>query len=59
MQTLHHFSSLADCLFAVLALVALVFILDQLGLRVWIAWLIRHDGKPKNTASKEYWNLHE
>lgn len=57
MQTLYHIS--ADCLFAVLALVGLVFILDRLGLGAWIAWLTRHDGKPKNTASKEYWKVHE
>jgi hypothetical protein len=57
MQTLYHIS--ADCLSALLALVGLVFILNVLGLRAWIAWLIRHDDKVKNTASKEYWKVHE
>jgi hypothetical protein len=57
MQTLYQIP--ADCLFAVLALVGLVFILDWVGLRAWIAWLTRYDGKPKNKASKEYSRLHE
>ena len=57
MQTLYNIS--ADCLFAVLALVGLVFLLELLGLRAWIAWLTRHDRKPKNNASKEYWKVHE
>lgn len=57
MQTLYHIS--ADCFFAALALVGVVFLLDCLGLRAWIAWLTRHDGKPKSSASKEYWRVHE
>ena len=57
MQTLYHIS--ADCLVAVLALVGVAFLLDWLGLRAWIAWLSRHDGKPNNRGSKEYWRVHE
>jgi hypothetical protein len=57
MQTLYHIS--AECLFAMAALVGLAFLLDWLGLRAWIAWLSRRDGMPKNSASKEYWRVHE
>ena len=49
---------------ALLALVALIFIIDQLGLRAWIAWfnrheVNRHEGKPNDGASKEYWRVHQ
>ena len=57
MQMLYHI--LANFWFPFLALVCLTFLLDLLGLRTWIAWLIRHDGKPKNSASKEYWKVHK
>lgn len=42
-----------------LALVALAFIIDQIGLWGWIAWLNRRQGKPKNEDVEEYWKVHQ
>jgi len=44
---------------AFLALCALVFVVDHMGLLAWVEWLNRHDRKRKNTASKEYWGMHQ
>jgi hypothetical protein len=60
-QTLIH--TPIDCLIALLSLVALIFIIDRLGFLAWIAWVNRHqnkrhEGKPKNSDSKEYWRVH-
>jgi hypothetical protein len=39
-------------------LVIIVFLNDQVGLRVWIGFLSRRDGAPKAEAEKEYWRVH-
>jgi hypothetical protein len=50
------------CFVAFLVLIALVFAVDQLGLRLWVAWLNRrdgkHEGKPEDNGSGEYWKVH-
>jgi len=58
MQTITH-HPLAS-LVAFLLLVALAFVIDVLGLRVWMSWLNRRRGKPRNkdNGSKEYWRVH-
>lgn len=55
-----------DFLIALLSLAAVVFIVDRLGFLAWVAWVNRHQderhnrhrGKPKGTASGEYWRVH-
>jgi hypothetical protein len=39
-------------------LVILVFLIDQVGLRIWIGFLNRREGAPKAEAEKEYWRVH-
>jgi hypothetical protein len=43
---------------AFLVLVALVFAIDRLGLRLWVARFDRREGKRGNNGSGEYWRLH-
>jgi hypothetical protein len=46
---------------ALLVLVALTFAVDRLGLMLWAAWLNRcegkHEGKPEDNGSGEYWRV--
>lgn len=53
----------AACLIAFLALVALTFAANRLGLIVWLAWPDRHKGdrgqKSHSEATKEYWRVHQ
>ena len=57
MQTLGH--HLLEFLVVLLALAAMAFAIEQIGLRIWIAWLNRHLGQRKNGDSKEYWRTHQ
>jgi hypothetical protein len=45
-----------------LALIALVFAVDRLGLMLWVAWLNRRENKcermPEGNDSGEYWRVH-
>jgi hypothetical protein len=43
----------------VVALLVLVFVIDQAGLRLWISWLNRREGKAKSETAREYWRLHQ
>ena len=42
-----------------LALCALAFAMDHLGLLAWVEWLNRHHQRRKDKASKEYWRMHQ
>jgi hypothetical protein len=55
MPTLIHHPALAFAAF--LSLVAVTFTIDRLGLLAWMAWLGRHEGKPKNKVAKKYWTV--
>jgi hypothetical protein len=48
----------ADVLITLLFLVVAIFIIDRLGLLIWLAWLNRREGEPKHKAAKEYWRIH-
>ena len=54
----------AACLGVFLALITLTFVVNRLGLVVWLAWLDRHKGdrrgqKSHGEATKEYWRVHQ
>jgi hypothetical protein len=55
MQTLTHHPALAFAAF--LSLAAVTYTIDRLGLLAWMAWLGRHEGKPKNKVAKKYWTV--
>jgi hypothetical protein len=57
MPTLTHHPGIAFAAF--LSLVALTFTTDRLGLRAWMAWLSRHEGKPKNKVANKYWTVQQ
>lgn len=61
-QTLIHHRT--GFLIAFLFLVALTFVVNRLGLIVWIAWLDRYKGdryedKRRGESTREYWRLHK
>jgi hypothetical protein len=54
----------AACLGALQALVALAFVVNRMGLIVWLAWVDPHKGahreqKRNGEATKEYWRVHQ
>ena len=57
MQTLGH--PALEFVIALLALAAMAFAIEQIGLRIWIAWLNRHLGQRTNSGSKEFWRAHQ
>jgi len=44
---------------ALLLLLAFKFVLDQLGLFAWLAWLERREHKRGNEAANKYWRTHQ
>jgi hypothetical protein len=54
----------AVCSGAFLALVTLAFVVNRLGLIVWLAWMDPHKGdrreqKRNGEATKAYWRVHQ
>ena len=42
----------------VLSLLVLVFILNRLGLMVWIWWMNRAQRPAQDSSARKYWNIH-
>jgi hypothetical protein len=53
------YNPLTGFIVALFVLVSLVYAVDRLGLRLWLAWHTRHAHKPKHEESKQYWGLHQ
>jgi hypothetical protein len=52
-------SSAAYVIFVPLSAVALTFIINKLGLILWLWWSSRRKDRLSDSASSKYWRIHE
>jgi hypothetical protein len=48
-----------DCGTALLLLVLLTFIINRLGLCIWVGWVNRRKRLDEDSSAKQYWSVHE